>query len=567
MHISNQVILDKSLFKAVVRNDMKDILRLIDLGADVNYEFTIDALIHNRLIDDNAITTIKNAEITVDELIGRSRCRGVKNLYILNGLKIYDEEITAIKNNSCSKIIVLPIIINSIILSTESKLSPLQLAIMYGWKEAIIELIKKGANPNRTLDIQGITILELMCTAAVFRDKQCYVFDEGIIQLLFDHGADPNVQDISGKTSLYYLARSADFHIGEMVSAKTRVDNASDPGNVHDNRNIRRIEKFLINGANPNIKANYNCCTILYDIVQSDSYLEEQPNLTNLLLDHGCIYSTYEDVLKQPGIVSMMQEDYGRNYGFADAKKEVDEFNSKHKQHVEKNDCLIKAIKGKEKSKVSILLNKGTNPNIRDKNGLSALHLAVKLGDCTIIELLLNKGANPNIKSWKNGTTPLFNAVVSNRNDIADLLLNHSANPSVINTKGLSPLYFSITGNNEEMTKLLLKYKANPDISHQISILFNVLNGVKNDSDIKIIESTLKKIKDIAEFLKFKDIPVDYSLFYQSVDIAEKNDKKSTTKKVMELLDELTYPTSQIQDLNLHQHSSQSECSKTMGLS
>lgn len=533
MHISSQVILDKSLFKAVVRNDVKDIRRLLDLGADVNYEFTIDALIHNKLIDDNAITTIKNAEITVDELIRRSR--DAKYSMKLDE-RINDGDITAIKNSSCSKLIVLPIKMNKIILSTESNLSPLQLAILYGWKEVIIELIKKGANPNKTLDIQGITILQLMCTAAVLRDNQCYVFDEGIIQLLFDHGADPNVQDINGKTSLYYLAISADFYIDEMLRAM-QVDKASDSGNVHDHRNTRRIEKFLINGANPNIKDNYHCCTILYNIVVHDSYLDEQPNLTNLLLDHGSFYSTYEDVLKSPELVSMMQD--GVNYSFEDAKKQVDKFNSEHKQHTEKNDCLIKAIKGKVESKVSILLNEGTNPNIRDKDGLSALHLAVKLGDCTIIELLLNKGVNPNIKSWKNGTTPLFNAVISNRNDIADLLLNHSANPSVINTQGLSPLYFSITGNNEEMTKLLLKYNANPDISRQISVLFNVLNRIKNDNDIKTIESTLKKIKAIAEFLKFKDIPVDYSLFYQSVDIAEKNGKKNTKKKVMELLDEL----------------------------
>lgn len=545
MHNSNQVILNKRLFKAIVKNDIKDVHRLVGLGADINSEFTIDELINNKLIDDNTVATIKNAELTIDKLI--------KDKFV-GGRPIDDNDITAIKNNPCSKIIVLPILMNKIILSAEFKLSPLQLAIMYGWKEAIIELIKKGANPNKALDIQGITILQLMCTAAVFRDKQCYVFDEDVIQLLFDYGADPNIQDIGGKTSLYYLACSADFHVDEMVRG---YSNASDLDNVHDHRDIRRIEKFLINGANPNIKANYHCCTILYNIVEHDSYLEEQPNLTNLLLDHGCIYSTYEDVLKQPEIISMMQEDYGRSYGFADAKKQVDEFNSKHKQYVEKNDCLIKVIKSKEKPKINELLSRGISPNIRDKDGLSILHLAVKSSDYFTTELLLNKGANPNIKGWKNGTTPLFNAVISNRIDIAELLLKHAANPNVTNTKGLSSLYFSITSNNQEMTKLLLEYKANPDISRQVSVLFDVLNGVKDDSNTKIIENALEKIKNIIEFLKSKDISVDYSLFYKSLDITEKNDKKNAAKRIKKLLDELTYPTSQIQDLNLHQDSRQ----------
>lgn len=530
--MQNQSILNKRLYKAVVRNDMKDIQRLINLGADVNSEFTIDELINKKLLDNNAVTTIRNAETTVDKLF--------------NSKYMDNITITTLKMNSYNKVIFIPIIINKIILTIESKLSPLQLSIMYGWKEVIVELIKKGANPNKALDIQGITILQLMCTAAVFKDKQCYIFDEEIVQLLFDYGADPNIQDVTGKTFLRYALYSSDFQIDESVKdmmRKMQMKSDSDTSNSDslNHKDFRRFENFLINGANPNIKDKCNCCAVLYDIVEHDSHLHIQPQLTNLLLDHGSLYSTYKDVLKHPEIVSMMQEEYGRSFN---AKNQVDEFNSKHKQHVQKNSQLIEAIKSKDISKVRKILSEGTSPNIRDKDGLSVLHLAVKLDYYAITELLLIQGANSNIKSWRNGTTPLFNAVTSNRLNITELLLKHAANPSVINTKGLSPLYFSITNNNEDMKKLLLKYKANPDISHQISILFDVLNGVKNDNDIEMIKNTLKKIKDITEFLKSKDICVDYSLFYRSVDIAEKNDKKNTAKKVMELLDELTSPMS-----------------------
>ncbi|XP_065203987.1 ankyrin-1-like [Planococcus citri] len=247
------------------------------------------------------------------------------------------------------------------------------------------------------------------------------------------------------------------------------------------------------------------------------------------------------------------------------AKEDVDNFNSEHKHHMTKNNRLIEAIKNRNESKVKALLKEGTSPNtgatnktkvkgysgtpcIRDEDGLSALHLAIKFGDKAIIELLLSKGAHPNIKGWKNGTTPIFNAVIDNRNDLVKVLLNHGANPSVINTKDFSPLYFSVTSNNEEMSKLLCEYNANPDISRQLPILFTVLNGIKNKTDdTTMTENILLKIKNVAEFLQSQNVPVDYSLFYESIDIAERNNERNIVKKIMKLLDELIHvsaPTS-----------------------
>lgn len=50
---------------------------------------------------------------------------------------------------------------------------------------------------------------------------------------------------------------------------------------------------------------------------------------------------------------------------------------------------------------VQLLLNYGANPNIKDYEGNTALHLAVKYNYQNIIELLMENRANPNIKNNK----------------------------------------------------------------------------------------------------------------------------------------------------------------------
>lgn len=83
------------------------------------------------------------------------------------------------------------------------------------------------------------------------------------------------------------------------------------------------------------------------------------------------------------------------------------------------------------------LLQRGANPNIRDKKGVSPLQLAVGLGFVDGVDALLHSGAEIDVND-KAGETPLIAAV--HRRDVAliRLLLSNGADPDRTDNSGRS---------------------------------------------------------------------------------------------------------------------------------
>ena len=88
-------------------------------------------------------------------------------------------------------------------------------------------------------------------------------------------------------------------------------------------------------------------------------------------------------------------------------------------------------------SAVEILLKHGANPNVRNPDGYTPLHLAaIQLADRKIFELLLDHHANPNVRN-NQGKTPLdylkekiasaSPAAQSTASQLAELLRQHGA--------------------------------------------------------------------------------------------------------------------------------------------
>ena len=70
------------------------------------------------------------------------------------------------------------------------------------------------------------------------------------------------------------------------------------------------------------------------------------------------------------------------------------------------------------------LINRGANLNLKDKNGDTALHLAVVMGDTILIETLLESGADRTILN-NNGQSPLDLALESENYETIDLFFSH----------------------------------------------------------------------------------------------------------------------------------------------
>lgn len=84
---------------------------------------------------------------------------------------------------------------------------------------------------------------------------------------------------------------------------------------------------------------------------------------------------------------------------------------------------------------VRFLLQRGANPNIRDKQGVAPIQLAVRLGFVDGVEALLKNGADIDVNDSA-GETPLIAAVHRRDVPMVRLLLANGANPGRTDNSG-----------------------------------------------------------------------------------------------------------------------------------
>jgi ankyrin repeat protein len=102
-------------------------------------------------------------------------------------------------------------------------------------------------------------------------------------------------------------------------------------------------------------------------------------------------------------------------------------------------------------------LKKGTDPNVADGDGATALHKAASKGHVEVLKALLDAGANINAAE-EMGWTALHRAVMEDKNTAAQLLLNAGADSNVAGNLGLTPLHWAaIKGLHSIVTILLAK--------------------------------------------------------------------------------------------------------------
>jgi len=108
--------------------------------------------------------------------------------------------------------------------------------------------------------------------------------------------------------------------------------------------------------------------------------------------------------------------------------------------------------------RVSILLLEGADPNIANDYGNTPLFLAIQNRYPTIVRLLLEKGSNPNIRANYLGHTLLITASAIGNIEIVESLLRYGANPYKRTSDGFSALTTSIVNNNHDVAELLKYY-------------------------------------------------------------------------------------------------------------
>ncbi len=126
---------------------------------------------------------------------------------------------------------------------------------------------------------------------------------------------------------------------------------------------------------------------------------------------------------------------------------------------------FLKAVKDRDGDAVTQLLNQpGTQVvNTRDiSSGDTGLHVVAERRDVLWIRFLLQRGANPNIRN-KKGMTPLQLATTLGFVDGVEELIKGGADVEVSDAQGETPLITAVHQRNIPLIARLLKQGANPD--------------------------------------------------------------------------------------------------------
>ncbi len=127
---------------------------------------------------------------------------------------------------------------------------------------------------------------------------------------------------------------------------------------------------------------------------------------------------------------------------------------------------FLKAVKDRDGAEASKFLNQpgGVLVNTRNfKTGETALHIVVARRDATWTAFLLQKGANPNVRD-KSGTSPLMLATQLRFIDGVRILLKKKAKVDETNNQGETALIRAVQLRDAELTRLLLANGADPDL-------------------------------------------------------------------------------------------------------
>ncbi|MCP5369897.1 MAG: ankyrin repeat domain-containing protein [Rickettsiaceae bacterium] len=124
---------------------------------------------------------------------------------------------------------------------------------------------------------------------------------------------------------------------------------------------------------------------------------------------------------------------------------------------------------------VKALLEANINPNRQNKDGNTALHIAVRdiqhcQGYLEVVNLLIKNKADLNIQN-ETGDTPLHIASLFGKKEVVEALLEANINPNRQNKAGDTPLHIAVRNRQQcneysEVAKLLIKNKADHTIKN-----------------------------------------------------------------------------------------------------
>jgi ankyrin repeat protein len=98
---------------------------------------------------------------------------------------------------------------------------------------------------------------------------------------------------------------------------------------------------------------------------------------------------------------------------------------------------IFEASESGDLGRVRYYLDHGVNPNIKNTNDETPLHLAAAFHRTKVVKFLLDSGANVHVKN-KSGSTPLH---TTKNTEVVTLLIRKGADVNAKDNDGMTPLH------------------------------------------------------------------------------------------------------------------------------
>jgi len=159
---------------------------------------------------------------------------------------------------------------------------------------------------------------------------------------------------------------------------------------------------------------------------------------------------------------------------------------------------LIVASQNGHLEVVRTLLDGGSDPNIQDEDGFTALIFASQNGHLEVVKTLLDqdRGVNPNIQTKKDGYTALIFASQNGHLEVVKTLLDHRGVDPNIQSKNYTALISASIKGYSEIIKTLLDRGADPNIQQQNNG-FTALIFASHNGHSEVVKTLLDRGADL----------------------------------------------------------------------
>ena len=269
-----------------------------------------------------------------------------------------------------------------------------------------------------------------------------HAFDQGssiVENLLFEHGANANVNGVSGEPLIVQSIAEND-----LVAA----------------------QRFLEEGANPDVM-NKDGCTPLAIAVA-----EEELNAVELLIEAGADPSLSGAGMESPLLLAIENGNIAIAHMLIVSGAKFDKQRMLARAYSERNTPLM-----------SLLLNAGADPeSTLWKTDERVFDIAVRDGSTGAVRTLLDSGASIGDNLWA--------AILSEQDELIRLILEAGADPRQVGPGGEDPLDFCLRRGRYKAAGILLAGGANPDAQYDHSESW--LSKAVREGDEKIALTLIK---------------------------------------------------------------------------